>query len=99
MLSSRIARANSRDITIEVHLTKGFPQGGVLSALMWILVADGLLKATNSGGYFAQGFADDFSALVAGKDLTIVCEVMQVALRKIEKWCVCLLYTSDAADE
>jgi len=88
MLSSRIARANSGDITIEVHLTNGFPQGGVLSALMWILVADGLLKAMNLGGYIAQGFADDFSALVAGKDLTIVCEVMQAALRKIEKWCV-----------
>ena len=52
-MSSRIARVNSRDINIEVHLTKGFPQGGVLSALMWILIADGLLQALNSVGYFA----------------------------------------------
>ena len=88
MLSSRIARANSGDINIEVHLTKGFPQGGVLSALMWILIADGLLLALNSVGYFAQGFADDFSALVAGRNLRTVCEVMQVALKRIEKWCV-----------
>ena len=44
MLSTRIARAASGDTIIEVRLHKGFPQGGVLSALMWILVADGLYK-------------------------------------------------------
>jgi len=42
----------------------------------------------NSVGYFAQGFADDFSALVAGRNLRTVCEVMQVAAKRIEKWCV-----------
>jgi len=55
---------------------------------MWILIADGLLQALNSVGYFAQGFADDFSALVAGRNLSTVFEVMQVALKRIEKWCV-----------
>jgi len=75
MLSSRIARANSGEMNLEVHLLRGFPQGGVLSALMWILVADGLLYSLNSVRYFAQGFADDFLALVIGKDLRTVCEV------------------------
>jgi len=88
MLSSRIARANSGDINIEVHLTKGFPQGGVLSALMWTLIADGLLQALNSVGYFAQGLADDFSALVAGRNLRTVFAVMQVTVKRIEKWCI-----------
>ena len=55
---------------------------------MWILIADGLLQALNSVGYFAQEFADDFSALVAGRNLGTVCEVMQVAVKRIEKWCV-----------
>jgi len=55
MLSSKIASTNSGDINMEVHMTKGFPQGGVLLALMWILTADGLLQALNSVGYFAQG--------------------------------------------
>ena len=55
-------------MNLEVHLLRGFPQGGVLSALMWILVADGLLYSLNSVRYFAQGFADDFSALAIGKD-------------------------------
>ena len=43
MLSTRIARGTSGDTIIEVRLHKGFLQNGVLSALMWILVADGLL--------------------------------------------------------
>jgi len=53
---------------------------------MWILIADGLLQALSSVGYSAQGFADDFSALVAGRNLSAVCEVMQVALKRIERW-------------
>jgi len=55
MLSSRIAGANSGEMNLEVHLLRGFPQGGVLSALMWILVADGLLYSLNPVRYFAQG--------------------------------------------
>ena len=66
---------------------KGFPQGGVLSALMWILVADGLLRVLNLAAYFAQGYADDFSILVEGLDLATVCRVMQAALLRVEKWC------------
>ena len=87
MLSSRTARDNSGEMNLEVHLLRGFPQGGVLSALMWILVADGLLYSLNSVRYFAQGFADDFSALVIGKDLRTVCKVMQAALNRVQRWC------------
>ena len=87
MLSTRIARAASGDTIIEVRLHKGFPQGGVLSALMWILVADGLLRVLNLAAYFAQGYADDFSILVKGMDLATVCGVMQAALLRVEKWC------------
>ena len=87
MLSNRIARAQSGEASVEVSLLRGFPQGGVLSALMWILIADGLLIALNSVGYFAQGFADDFSILVEGIDLSTVCSVMQTAIKKVEQWC------------
>ena len=90
MLSTRIARATSGDtiiytlFRIEVRLHKVFLQGGVLSALMWILVADGLLRALNSAAYFAQGYADNFSILVEGMDLATVCGVMQAALLRVE---------------
>ena len=54
---------------------------------MWILVADGLLNILNKYGYFAQGFADDFSLLVEGIDLSTVCSIVQAAVHKIEEWC------------
>jgi len=85
MLSNRIARANTGNTSVEVHLWKGFPQGGVLSALMWILVADGLLRILNEAGYFAQAFADDFVILGVGIDLSTVCSLMQAAILKLER--------------
>jgi len=54
---------------------------------MWIIVADRLLTTLNSPEYFSQGFADDFSILVEGIDLSTACKVMQAALRKLERWC------------
>jgi len=87
MLSNRIARANSGITNLEVCLLKGFPQGGVLSALMWILVADGLLELLKKTGHFLQGFADDFSILVEGIDLGTVCSVTQFAILQVERWC------------
>jgi len=88
MLSHRIARVTSGDTTLEVQLLRGFPQGGVLSALLRILIADGLLNTLNTARYFAQVFADDFSVLVKGRDLRTVCEVAQAGINKIEKWCI-----------
>ena len=41
----------------------------------------------NSVRYFAQGFANYFSALAIGKDLRTVCEVMQAALNRVQRWC------------
>jgi len=52
---------------------------------MWILVADSLLTILNSTGYFSQRFADDFSILIKGIDLSTVYEVMQAALHRLER--------------
>jgi len=87
MLSHRIARANSGSTSAEARLWRGFPQGGVLSALMWILVADRLLELLKKHGYLSQGLADDFSVLVEGIDLSTVCNIGQFAMLQIEKWC------------
>ena len=87
MLAHPTARANSGSTSIEARLRRGFPQGGVLSALMWILVADGLLELLKKHGYLSQGFADDFSILVEGFDLGTVCNIGQVAMLQIERWC------------
>ena len=87
VLSNRIARATSGDISIEVYLRRGFPQGEVLLALLWILVADGLLQALDTVGCFSQGYVDDFCILAIGIDLSTVCSMMQLAICKLERWC------------
>jgi len=76
MLSCRSATASLGNVELCVELLKGFPQGGVLSALFWILIADSLLAQLNGCRYDSQGCADDFSILVEGFDLGTVCSVM-----------------------
>jgi len=87
MLSCRSATASLGNIEVCVALLKGFPQGGILSALFWILIADCLLAQHNGCRYDSQGYADDFSILVEGFDLGTVCSVMQTILFKVQRWC------------
>jgi retron-type reverse transcriptase len=52
-----IARLGQEEITIKT--TKGCPQGGVLSPLLWSLAIDNLLIKLEQQGYKMLGFADD----------------------------------------
>lgn len=72
---------------ITVTVTKGCPQGGVLSPLLWSLVVDGLLKRLAASGLYSQGYADDLAVLVTGRFLDTVCALMQNGLSMIEQWC------------
>ena len=52
---------------------KGCPQSGVLSPLLWILVADSLLRQIISDlGFETIGYADDFVLISEGKFLNTV---------------------------
>nr|XP_012234697.1 PREDICTED: RNA-directed DNA polymerase from mobile element jockey-like [Linepithema humile] len=66
---------------------RGCPQGGVLSPLLWCLVADGLLKALDDRGFTVQGYADDVAILVRGPFLETLLELMQGALEVVEELC------------
>lgn len=48
----------------EVVVTKGFPQGTIISPTLWCMVIDSLLVILNNHGYFTQGYLDDVSSLV-----------------------------------
>ncbi|MCP4831423.1 MAG: hypothetical protein GY886_04310 [Gammaproteobacteria bacterium] len=88
MLEGQIAEASMDDCTVRVRVTRGCPQGGVLSPLMWSLAVDTLLKQLKQAGYLVVGYADDISVLVRGLVLRTVCELMQVALKIVEDWCI-----------
>jgi hypothetical protein len=52
---------------VRVAITRGCPQGGVLSPLLWFLVVDDLLARLSGSGIFIQGYTDDICLLAVGK--------------------------------
>jgi ribonuclease HI len=87
MLRSRQIRSKLYNCSLEVFAMKGCPQGGVLSPLLWCLVVDDLLWKLNNLGLHTQGYADDLVTSIMGVDHGTISELMQRALRIIEKWC------------
>ena len=73
------------DLTIKT--TKGCPQGGVLSPLLWLLVIGELIQTLHDLGYEVQGFADDLVIMVRGKFETTITDRMQLALNTTSNWC------------
>ena len=45
--------------SIKVNISRGCPQGGVLSPLLWSMVIDELLTRLKRLGFDVQAFADD----------------------------------------
>jgi hypothetical protein len=74
---------SSRSVTV----SRGCPQGGVLSPLLWCLVVDDLLVSLSGGGVYAQGYADDICLLAGGKFPNTVSGLIQWALGIVKEWC------------
>ena len=53
--------------SITFMATKGCPQGGVLSPLLWTIVMDDLLRLLYKEGVDAQGYADDLVVIIWGR--------------------------------
>jgi hypothetical protein len=66
-LEGRRAIATLGSFSRSVAVSKGCPQGGVLSPLLRCLVVDELLARLKEGGVYAQGYADDICLLAIGK--------------------------------
>jgi hypothetical protein len=54
-LEGRVAVATLNEISLNFAISRGFPQGGVLSPLLWRLVVNDLLARLSGGGVFIQG--------------------------------------------
>ena len=64
----------------------GCPQGGVLSALIWILVFDGLLERFAQGRVKCIGYADDGALIIEGEDLGVMYRLMNYAIKEAVQW-------------
>jgi hypothetical protein len=57
-----VAVAILNGFSVGLAISRGCPQAGVLSPLLWCLVVDDLLTRLSGGGVFNQGYADDMSS-------------------------------------
>jgi len=67
LLASRRAMATIGGQSSTVSTTRGCPQEGVLSPLLWSLLVDGLLERLTRRGIFFQGYADDIVIIARAK--------------------------------
>ncbi|XP_032690767.1 uncharacterized protein LOC116853705, partial [Odontomachus brunneus] len=66
MLTERSITVNFGDLTLEDKLSKGCPQGSVLSLLLWSLVVNDLLVKLQEMGLSTYGYADDAVIVARG---------------------------------
>ena len=83
--STRSATVSLGGITSTRYLTRGTPQGGVLSPVIWNIVFESLLVRMSRYA-FATGFADDGCILVNGVDAAACQPRLQQALKVAEEW-------------
>ena len=98
MISNRQIKTSLLGHTLVFRLSKGCPQGGILSPFLWNLVMDDLLNLKkNKIPGDLQGFADDLCLLAmtispptsgnVAADIYPLKEVTQKSLTTINKWC------------
>jgi ribonuclease HI len=85
-LTHRSIQVSLKGTTAFRNLTKGTPQGGVLSPLMWNIVFDGLLHLFDTGPVKALGFADDSGLVATGPDPQLLCKFTQDKLQEVASW-------------
>lgn len=88
MLSGRTVEATICGTTIKLGVTRGCPQGGILSPILWCMVIDSLLVKLNDSGLFTQGYSDDVSTLICGDFVDTIGDLMRAAIRVTEEWCL-----------
>lgn len=87
MVSNRVITLTYCDTTITKKATKGCPQGGVLSPLLWNLTLNTFLSGLGIHSSFVQAFADDLVILISGICKSTVRDLAQRHLRDINRWC------------
>jgi hypothetical protein len=87
MLKDRITSSTLGADTLTITSSKGCPQGGVLSPLLWSLVVDELLETLEESGHKAIGYADDIVVYSNGKYEDTVRNRMTDAILGILRWC------------
>jgi hypothetical protein len=87
LLHTRIVTTSKGNTSITAKATRGCPQGGVLSPLLWCLVVDELLTKLNNLHIYMQAYSDDGTIIITGKNLQQICSKTQGGINIAVKWC------------
>ncbi len=86
LLNNRIMVSSFGDTTLERKLTRGSPQGGVLSPIAWNHAFEGFLELYKTGPTRVVGFADDAGLIVTGDEPGTLRYQMQESVDKALNW-------------
>ena len=67
-------------------ISRGTPQGGVLSFLLWQIPIDDMLGKLNTGGVKVVAYAGDVVILITGPFPSVMNEIMERTLAKLNRW-------------
>ena len=87
MISNRYVSITFGGHTVRRRVTKGCPQGGVLSPLLWNITLNTLLSRLGYDSSFIQAFADDLVILIQGICKSTIRDIAQRNLNNINRWC------------
>ena len=85
-LRQRSLTATLADKSITKEITRGCPQGGILSPFLWNAVMDELLKECNENKLYTQAYADDIAGVIIGIDPATLVQRAQVIINKTVEW-------------
>ena len=87
LLTKRSTTINHEGHIVQSKVLKGCPQGGILSPLLWNLVANEILQMLTHKHIWCLGYADDVVVAIESASVTTCFEMGQFAISLIEKWC------------
>ena len=86
LLKSRTVEASLQGEKSMRRPTRGSPQGGVLSGLIWNLIMDELLESFSGKPVEAIGYADDVLLMIKGWNIGTMVDLMQKELDRVVEW-------------
>ena len=87
LISNRFITISYCGFTLRKKATKGCPQGGVLSPLLWNITLNSFLSKLGLDSSFIQAFADDLVILLQGICKSTLRDLAQGHLNGIDQWC------------
>ena len=87
ILGSRIMSSELHGKMVRFRATRGYPQGGVLSPLLWSLLVDDLLAILSVWDIDLQAYADDLVIIVKGNSEEMISIILQEVLNATSQWC------------